>query len=601
MRGTGRFRRALVLAASLLVGSSAFASFALGDGPGGAATTVLDHFECYAAAVTTTPAAPKPFSHTPSKVLLKNRFTPGGFSVAPGAPVTQCNPVQPTVTTNGHTVTTAVRNASAHLLCRAIGPKGLRLPAAMTLKNQFGTGTVRPTAARSLCLPSWTTQKTPLKFPATNAPGNLDAYACYAAVHPQFTTSFAVPKSVKLKDQFAGVTVRPGGPNLLCIPTSRTVTAAKVEPGFVNPDRYIVCYSIPAAAEVTTRTVYDRNQFGIGALKVARRAELCLPSTQVVGVPPTTTTSTTAPTTTTTTPLGTPIAVTDYTDPSIRGAFDITTGADGALWFTNGDNDSIGRITTAGAVTNFGDPSTARPDGIAAGPDGALWFTNAGNNSIGRITTAGAITNFTNPTVDAPFDIVAGADGALWFTNYGNNTIGRITTAGVITNFTSAGAPTGHGISFPDGITAGPDGALWFANTGYGTIGRITTAGVVSNFSDPSMATPYRITTGPDGALWFTNGGNNSIGRITTAGAVTNYADPTISSPQGIVSAPDGALWFVNLGNSSIGRITTSGAITNYINPAAISSPYSITVGPDSFLWLTNSGNGSIGRFAPAT
>jgi IPT/TIG domain len=28
------------------------------------------------------------------------------------------------------------------------------------------------------------------------------------------------------------------------------------------------------------------------------------------------------------------------------------------------------------------------PYGITAGPDGALWFTNAGNNSMGRITTA---------------------------------------------------------------------------------------------------------------------------------------------------------------------------------------------------------------------
>jgi len=138
-----------------------------------------------------------------------------------------------------------------------------------------------------------------------------------------------------------------------------------------------------------------------------------------------------------------------YMSSSIAAPFDITTGPDGALWFTNGDNDSIGRITTAGMITNFTDPSVARPDGIAAGPDGALWFTNAGNNSIGRITTAGVITHFADPTIKAPFDIVAGSDGALWFTNYDNNTIGRITTAGAITNFTSAGAPTGHGISFP--------------------------------------------------------------------------------------------------------------------------------------------------------
>jgi streptogramin lyase len=33
--------------------------------------------------------------------------------------------------------------------------------------------------------------------------------------------------------------------------------------------------------------------------------------------------------------------------------------------------------------------------GITSGPDGALWFTNAGNNSIGRITTSGKVTNYT--------------------------------------------------------------------------------------------------------------------------------------------------------------------------------------------------------------
>jgi len=38
----------------------------------------------------------------------------------------------------------------------------------------------------------------------------------------------------------------------------------------------------------------------------------------------------------------------------------ITAGSDGALWFTNYDNSSIGRITTAGVVTNdTGDGSSS--------------------------------------------------------------------------------------------------------------------------------------------------------------------------------------------------------------------------------------------------
>jgi hypothetical protein len=73
-------------------------------------------------------------------------------------------------------------------------------------------------------------------------------------------------------------------------------------------------------------------------------------------------------------------------------------------------------------------PRSTLPYSIAAGPDGALWFTNSGNNSIGRITTAEVVTNYTDPTIDVPEGITAGLDGALWFTNEGNKSIGQITT-----------------------------------------------------------------------------------------------------------------------------------------------------------------------------
>jgi hypothetical protein len=70
------------------------------------------------------------------------------------------------------------------------------------------------------------------------------------------------------------------------------------------------------------------------------------------------------------------------------------------------------------------------PEGITAGPDGALWFTNAGNNTIGRITTSGVVTSYTGTGIDDPTSITAGpnGEGALWFTNNSNNTTGRITT-----------------------------------------------------------------------------------------------------------------------------------------------------------------------------
>ena len=79
----------------------------------------------------------------------------------------------------GKPVITPITNADAHLLCRTINPKGLKLPTSVTVKNSFGTGAFTPTAVRSLCLPSWTTDKTPPKFPLAVAPPNLDAFVCY--------------------------------------------------------------------------------------------------------------------------------------------------------------------------------------------------------------------------------------------------------------------------------------------------------------------------------------------------------------------------------------------------------------------------------------
>jgi hypothetical protein len=141
----------------------------------------------------------------------------------------------------------------------------------------------------------------------------------------------------------------------------------------------------------------------------------------------------------------------------------ITSGPDGALWFTNAGNNSIGRITTSGTVTNYTDPSIDDPYGITSGPDGALWFTNAGNNSIGRITTSGTVTNYTGSSIDDPNEITTGPDGALWFTNYKGNSIGRVTTSGVVSSYT--GAPT---------VTASPSsgkpgGLVTASGTGFGS------------------------------------------------------------------------------------------------------------------------------------
>lgn len=287
------------------------------------------------------------------------------------------------------------------------------------------------------------------------------------------------------------------------------------------------------------------------------------------------------------------VAARNFTGKGIDHPQGIAAGPDGALWFANDRNGSIGRVSTLGAVSNHASKGID-PVGIAAGRDGALWFTNPLAGTIGRITTGGKLSIISDPSISAPFGITAGPDGAVWFTNWGNNTIGRISSFGVVTNFTAAT------IDSPFWITSGPDGALWFTNSGNNTIGRITTGGAISNHTGPGIDDPQGITAGPDGALWFTNNANNSIGRITTGGVVTNYTGPGIDQPYGITAGPDGALWFTNSGNNTIGRITTRGVVTDY-RGARIDGPYDIAPGPDGALWFTNAFNNSIGRVAGLT
>ena len=68
------------------------------------------------------------------------------------------------------------------------------------------------------------------------------------------------------------------------------------------------------------------------------------------------------------------------------------------------------------------------PDGVVAGPDGALWFTNRQGDSIGRITTAGTFTHHDLPAGTQPAALAFDANGAVWFTDPAASKVGRLTT-----------------------------------------------------------------------------------------------------------------------------------------------------------------------------
>jgi hypothetical protein len=180
----------------------------------------------------------------------------------------------------------------------------------------------------------------------------------------------------------------------------------------------------------------------------------------------------------------------------VSGAFGagpagITTGPDGALWFTEGEGcaagscpGEIGRITTAGILTDYPLPDIfSFPEGITVGPDGAIWFTNDSN--IGRITTAGAITEYPLAAISNTNGIASGSDGSLLFTGgvagqiiAGKvpGAIGQITTAGVVTAYP---IPVSNSVPQAQGIAAG-SGTIWFTDPGTNAIGTFAPAAALN-------------------------------------------------------------------------------------------------------------------------
>ncbi len=224
-------------------------------------------------------------------------------------------------------------------------------------------------------------------------------------------------------------------------------------------------------------------------------------------------------------------------DEVIERALSITKGPDGALWFVSQNTSpstlsvvsgQVGRITTSGTIMEFTLPgggtrrTTPHPTDITTGPDGALWFTDSNLSKIGRMTTSRVLTQFVSSQAD-PMGITTGPDGALWFTAnfFPAAKVGRITTSGAFTTFTIASSA--DGVTSGESIATGPDGKLWLtvfdSTLSRGSIVSITTTGKVTSFAFPSLNEIDGITPAPAGAssMWFTSTDlSNDIGSVGT-------------------------------------------------------------------------------------
>ena len=317
-----------------------------------------------------------------------------------------------------------------------------------------------------------------------------------------------------------------------------------------------------------------------------------------------------------------------------NGAVGITTGPDGALWFTGISSNTRERELSAesrrlGLSRQFNTPNFNTAEITPRGRRQPL----AGGSLLAAHRSAHSSGTFTSFSVPSRFYAVGGLtlgpDGNIWFTANENATpgnqagVGYITPAGVSTldaippNFTFTPYP---GIPvLPTSITIGPDDALWFTETNQ--IGRISTKGKFTQFSLPNGVTPVQILSGPEKSLWWTTStseaagwgfsSQTNIGRITTRGVVTQTPLPAdVNATSELARSGDGSLWFIERtvsGQDKLGRIKPNGQLSTAYSvfPAGATGPLgsigtgsigSIANGPDGNLWFTGSYDTNHGR-----
>jgi virginiamycin B lyase len=270
------------------------------------------------------------------------------------------------------------------------------------------------------------------------------------------------------------------------------------------------------------------------------------------------------------------ITAVEYPVPVATGSIlALTPGPDGAVWFTEKQAATIGRITQRGVVHLYPIPSptpgypSPQVIGITTGSDGALWFASAAPFA-GRLTTTGVFSWFPMPAGSTW--VAAGPDGDLWFVEL-NGHIARVTTAGIVTEF-----PTPPSGNVPTMITAGPDGAMWFSENAQ-LIGRLTVSGVYTEYPLDHPSNMACVAAGGDGKVWIAEEGY--LAEVSSNGVMKDHPAPAISGV-GCLAAKGKLMWFTT--GSGVGHMSPGGAFTTFTSPSG-SGSFALCLGPDDHVW----------------
>ena len=288
----------------------------------------------------------------------------------------------------------------------------------------------------------------------------------------------------------------------------------------------------------------------------------------------------------------------------------ITVGADGNLWFTEGNEvfdpagnfSNIGRITPGGEITEFRVDCQCFLNDIVQGPNNILYFTH-NNPGLGRIRTSGQVLDPVvpqdeqgNQITDAIGNGIAAApDGSLWFTDFNNNSLWRYEPAA--DRFTQYPVPTPG--ANPYDVAVNENGIVWFSESGANQIGRLNpeTGDITET---PVEVTPRGIAVAADRSVWFAARFTpQAVGRLDPTTDAVTLIPRAGTGPEDIAAAPDGSVWFTQTLSGNVARISADGGIAEG-RSVNRSEPFGIAIGPDGrTVWYALMEANKIARLTP--
>lgn len=262
-----------------------------------------------------------------------------------------------------------------------------------------------------------------------------------------------------------------------------------------------------------------------------------------------------------------------------------------ALYVACPGTDKIKIISMVGGlVASFTVPTgSAGVSNLCCGPDLHVWFTETNQNKIGKVDSSGTFTEYTLPTgASQPLGIATAPDGTLWGCSNATDIIFTSDTSGSISEIPLATAVN------PTQICAHSDGKM------YALADNMLLKIDIDSYDIIELSLAFTgsyLCSGPDGFIYITEG--TDVHKVDTEGTVIEtYTLSASADLRGICAAGDGALWVSNNDTTVVGSVFVLYP-SGYSEDAALdiasgNDAIGICAGPDGRVYAAASGTNRV-------